>query len=155
MALISHLSPERILPDFAADDTTAAITKLVAHLVESGNLDPSLAPSTIAALLLREEESSTGIGGGVAIPHCFVEGIEQTQAVFARSVGGVDFCATDCSPVHFIFLFVVPKDQHRTHLKTLASVAKILNSAGVRTRLSEAETAREILDVLDQRAKVA
>src|SRR3712207_8270873 len=80
---------------------------------------------------------STGIGFGIAIPHASSDRIEQVVACFGRSSKGIEFDALDNAPVKFVVLFVVPKNQFQTHLRTLASIAKFLNDRGTRESLAQ------------------
>lgn len=73
-------------------------------------------------------------------------------ASFGRSSEGIDFCSIDNNPVHFAVLFLVPREQYNLHLKTLAAIAKILNSGEIRNQLSDATSEERILDVLSQRS---
>ncbi|MEX2579960.1 MAG: PTS sugar transporter subunit IIA [Verrucomicrobiales bacterium] len=152
MTLAELLTPDRVIADMQSDELWPAIAELVEHLVNDDALTETQKDTALAALKAREEQRSTGIGGGIAIPHCFLPGIEEVIAVFARSRKGVDFCALDRAPVHFIVLFLVPEAQYTLHLKTLAAIAKILNSAETRKRLSEAENNQAITAVLSEKA---
>jgi len=62
---------------------------------------------------------------------------------------GIEFESLDNAPVKFIVLFVVPKDQFQTHLRTLAAIAKFLNDRSVRERLGTARDAKEILAIFE------
>lgn len=138
-----------------SDEHWPAIVELVEHLVAEGSLAPEQREPALEALKSREDQRSTGIGGGIAIPHSFLPGIDDVITVFGRSTPGIEFGAVDRAPVHFIVLFLVPEAQHTLHLKTLAAVAKILNSADTRNRLGEAKGEEEILDILFQRPAAA
>ena len=92
---------------------------------------------------------STGIGFGIAIPHASSDRVTQVIAAFGRSSKGIEFDALDNAPVRFIVLFVVPKDQFQTHLRTLAAIAKFLNDRSVRERLGAAATSEEILQIFE------
>ena len=129
-----------------------AIEELVNHLVACGELDESLREAALTALRKREDQRSTGIGGGIAIPHCFISELDDVVAIFGRSTEGIDFCALDRAPVHFIVLFLVPEAQYTLHLKTLAAIAKILNSAETRSRLADAEGEEELIEILTLKA---
>ncbi len=152
MTLASLLSSDRVIPEMQSEEQFPAIDELVGHLVAGNFLAESKKETVLRALYDREEQRSTGIGGGIAIPHCFLDDIDEVVAVFGRSTKGIDFCALDCAPVHFVLLFIVPKSQYTLHLKTLAAIAKILNSAETRNKLSAAETAPEILEILWQKS---
>lgn len=155
MTLAELLTPERIIPDLAADSQLEAIGEMVGHLVSIGDLSEEQRSPALSALKAREEQRSTGIGGGVAIPHAFLPGLENVVAVFARSEEGVEFCALDRALVHFVVCFIVPEAEHGLHLKTLAAIAKTLNSADTRNRLAGAQSTGEILEIFGQRAAAA
>ena len=148
MTLADLLRPGRVIPEMRSDEQLPAIAELVAHLVEAGDLPASREADAYKALRLREEQRSTGIGGGVAIPHSFLADLDEVVAVFGRSTKGIDFCAVDRAPVHYVVLFLVPESQHALHLKTLAAIAKSLNSAETRSRLAEAENTEQLLEIL-------
>ena len=95
---------------------------------------------------------STGIGFGIAIPHCSSDRINDVVAAFGRSSQGIEFDALDNAPVKFVVLFVVPKNQFQTHLRTLASIAKFLNDRSVREELAGAPSAEAILAIFRDRA---
>lgn len=151
MTLAQLLTPERVISDMQAIEHWPAILELVDRLVENGDLAESGQESLLLALREREDKCSTGIGSGLAIPHVFSEYIDEVIAVFGRSKEGIDFCALDSNPVNFIVLFVVPKEQHNTHLRTLAAIARTLNPGAIRRQLAEAADAGEILAVLEGR----
>ncbi|NNE92743.1 MAG: PTS sugar transporter subunit IIA [Verrucomicrobiales bacterium] len=155
MTLASLLSPDRVIPDLEATDHWPTIVELVEHLVEGNHFPEHAKDDLLVALRNREDQRSTGIGGGIAIPHCFSDAIDEVVTIFGRSEAGVDFSAVDRALVHYIVLFIVPAQQHGTHLKTLAAIAKILNSAEVRNQLSEAENSAEIMEVLGSPAAAA
>ena len=77
-----------------------------------------------------------------------MDDIDEVIAVFGRSIEGIDFCALDNAPVHYTVLFVVPRSQYTLHLKTLAAIAKKLNSGDVRNNLAEATSEEGIIKIL-------
>ena len=95
---------------------------------------------------------STGIGFGIAIPHASSNCVSEVVAAFGRSSTGIEFDSLDNSPVRFIVLFVVPKDQFQVHLRTLAAIAKFLNDKTIREQLAKAESSEEILSIFDNKA---
>ena len=151
MTLASLLSEDLIIPELAATDRWQALQEIVTRLVVEGHLDPAYQDEAIAALRHREETMSTGIGFGIAIPHASCDAVKEVTACFARSKDGVDFESLDGKPVHFIVLFLVPKDQFQTHLRTLAAIAKFLNDPAVRTELAAAPDAAAILQVFEKK----
>ncbi len=152
MKLASLLSPDQIVLDMRSEEHMPAIFELVDHLIENGKLPSVLREEVVASLEAREEQVSTGIGYGVAIPHAFSENLNTVAAVFGRSVKGIDFEALDNSPVHFVVLFIVPKKDYHLHLQTLAAIAKMFTNCEIRRQLSEAESRSAILDILAGKA---
>jgi mannitol/fructose-specific phosphotransferase system IIA component (Ntr-type) len=151
MSLASLLSAEQIIPEMKATERWAAIVELIDLLVSLGKMKGDCRDSILASLKQREETMSTGIGFGIAIPHCSSDRIDDVVAAFGRSSAGIDFDALDNAPVKFVVLFVVPKNQFQTHLRTLASIAKFLNDRSVRESLASAKSAEEILAIFRDR----
>lgn len=148
MNLAKLLEAERIVLDMKATGHWSAITELVYHLVACGKLPESQQQEALDALKAREQQVSTGIGSGVAIPHAFSDELEEVVAIFGRSKQGIDFEAIDNAPVHFIILFIVPRKNYHEHLRTLAAIAKLFTNCEVRRALGEAKTRNEILSIL-------
>jgi PTS system nitrogen regulatory IIA component len=149
MTLGNLLTVDQIIPDMKATERWSAIVELVDLLVERGKIKPADCDTVLAALRAREETMSTGIGFGIAIPHASSDRVNEVVAAFGRSSPGIEFDSLDNAPVKFIVLFVVPKDQFQTHLRTLAAIAKFLNDRTVRERLGAAPSAQEILDIFN------
>ena len=132
-------------------DHCGAIQELVEHLDKRHMLCEENKEDVLASLQAREDQISTGIGSGVAIPHAFSEKIDKVIAVFGRSKEGIDFEALDHAPVNFVLLFVVPKKDYHMHLQTLAAIAKMFNNCEIRKQLADAETEDEILEIFSSR----
>ncbi len=153
MALADLLSADQIVPEMQATERWAAIVELTDLLVQRGKIPTGDRDTILAALKQREETMSTGIGFGIAIPHCSADCLQNVVAAFGRSSQGIEFDALDNAPVKFVVLFVVPKNQFQTHLRTLASIAKFLNDRAVREQLAEAKSAQAILEIFRARAQ--
>ena len=151
MKLAKLLTADQIILDVKAVAHWPAITELVDHLVETRRLPLAHREEILSALKAREDQVSTGIGSGVAIPHTFSDDIEDVVAVFGRSKEGIDFEAIDNAPVHLIILFIVPRKDYHLHLRTLAAIAKMFTNCEVRRQLVKAETRDEILAILDSK----
>jgi mannitol/fructose-specific phosphotransferase system IIA component (Ntr-type) len=149
MKLATLLTPEHVLLDMRAEEHWPAIAELVAHLAEVERFDPALTAEVSDSLRAREDQVSTGIGSGVAIPHAFSDRLERVVAVFGRSNKGIDFEAIDNAPVRFVVLFIVPRKQYHLHLQTLAAIAKLLTNCEIRRQLGDAVSRDEVLAVLN------
>lgn len=147
MKLASILTKEKILLGMKADERWLAIEELIDHLDKRDLLGGENREDILKSLHVREEQTSTGIGSGVAIPHAFSEKLSEVIAVFGRSDKGINFDAIDNAPVKFILLFVVPKKDYHLHLHALSAIAKMFNNCEIRQNLSEAQDAEEILEI--------
>ncbi len=92
-------------------------------------------------LMERELSMSTGIGMGVAVPHCSSEHVRDVMAYMALVRSGIDFQAIDDEPVKIIILLLMPKNKFEKHIKTLASVARIFNNTEFRNKILSAKDA--------------
>lgn len=147
------LSADQIIPEMTATERWPAIVELIDLLVALEKIKTPDRESILASLKQREETMSTGIGFGIAIPHCSSDRLNEVVAAFGRSSGGIEFDALDNAPVKFVVLFIVPKNQFQTHLRTLASIAKFLNDRSIREHLGKAASREEILSIFREKAK--
>ncbi len=152
MTLANLLSANQIVPQMKATARWDAIGELVDVLVATGKIRPEERELVWESIKQREQTMSTGIGFGIAIPHASSEKVDEVVAAFGRSTVGIEFDSLDEQPVFFIVLFVVPKDQFQTHLRTLAAIAKFLNDKTVRDELGKAADATQILHVFENRS---
>lgn len=119
-----------------------------ANLVCTGKSDLLARLSAIAAenyaldaanvhdgLVERERLGPTGFGGGTAIPHCKVSGIETPVAVFARLAKAVDYDAVDDEPVDLVCALVSPAQDGASHLRALAEISRLFRDEKFRTQL--------------------
>jgi mannitol/fructose-specific phosphotransferase system IIA component (Ntr-type) len=151
MKLAKLLCSDHILLDMEAIEHWPAIVELVGHLVATEQLPPEQEQEMLDAFKAREEQVSTGIGSGVAIPHAFSDHLERVIAVFGRSKIGIDFEALDNAPVHFIVLFIVPRKDYHMHLRTLAAIAKMFTNGEVLRQLGAAVSHEEVLAIFDSK----
>ena len=153
MSLADLLPAEQIIPEMKATERFSAIVELIDLLVAQGKIKTEDRESILASLKKREEEMSTAIGFGIAIPHARSDRIEEVVASFGRSSQGIEFDALDNAPVKFVFLLIVPKNRFQNHLRSLASMAKFLNDRSIRESLAAAKTADEILAIFRERGQ--
>jgi nitrogen PTS system EIIA component len=153
MTLGNILTVEQIVPELRAADRWSAIVELTDLLVGQGKIKSTDRDAVLAALKAREETMSTGIGLGIAIPHASSDRVGEVVAAFGRSSKGIEFDSLDNMPVQFVVLFVSPKDQAQTHLRTLAAIAKFLNDRTVREKLAAAKSPGEILAIFGGEAQ--
>ena len=99
-------------------------------------------------LLERERLGSTGIGGGIAIPHGRMAGLDRPRGLFARLAQPVDFDSIDERPVDIVFLLVAPEGAGADHLKALARVSRLLRDRSLVDKLRATETADALYALL-------
>lgn len=89
----------------------------------------------------REKLGSTGFGGGVAIPHGKIDGLDRVVGLFAKVAQPIEFTAIDGLPVDLVFLLLSPTDAGVEHLKALARVSRRLRDRGFVAKLRGAGSA--------------
>lgn len=122
------------------------ILEQAARLLATGSDEPS-AEQIFERLLERERLGSTGLAGGVALPHARMPGISDSRGAFLRLAEAVDFDALDGQPVDLVFALLVPEEANEEHLQLLAKLAGMFNEETLRNRLREAE-AEEAMTIL-------
>ncbi|MCP4385852.1 MAG: PTS IIA-like nitrogen regulatory protein PtsN [Hyphomicrobiales bacterium] len=103
-------------------------------------------------LLQREKLGSTGVGGGVAIPHGKLPGLERIFGLFARLPKPIDFEALDDQPVDLVFLLLAPEGAGADHLKALARIARHLRQGNVAEKLRASTDRAALHAVLTEEA---
>ena len=93
------------------------------------------ARSVVEALQERENLGPTGVGGGIALPHARLEGVESVTGLFIRAERPFDFDAVDRKPVDLVFALLAPEDAGVEHLKALAAVSRKMRDAGLCAKL--------------------
>jgi PTS system fructose-specific IIC component len=96
----------------------------------------------------RERKASTGIGGGVAIPHVRTMQAKEFVICFARSAAGVEFAAVDGQPVHLLFGVVAPPYDDKLYLEVYREVGELLSMEEWRGKLMAAATEHEVIKVI-------
>lgn len=148
MTLGDFLKPENIIADLDVQDRWQAINKLVDNLVETGRVKRENRDAIYKAIEKRELDLSTGIGLGIGMPHSSTELVDEVVGVFARAPQGIDFQALDNQPVNVVTLFLVPKGLFKTHLTTLASIARVMKNKDFREAVDKASSSAEIYEAI-------
>lgn len=138
-------SKNRVTFDLQATDKLGVLEELIALLVADGKVSDPV--KFKEAVLKREEEFSTGIGMGIAIPHGKSDAVLEPAMVFGKSHHGVDYESMDDLPAHLFFLIAVPMESSDLHLKALSEISRNLMHKEVREKLMEATTFEAFIDV--------
>ncbi|GLG89615.1 fructose-specific PTS transporter subunit EIIC [Sellimonas catena] len=99
---------------------------------------------------LREEESTTGVGGGIAIPHGKCDAVEKPGLAAMVIKDGVDFDSLDGEPVNLIFLIAAPNTKDNIHLDVLSKLSILLMDEQFSENLKKASTPEEFLQIIDE-----
>ncbi|KZS44418.1 PTS fructose transporter subunit IIC [Paenibacillus glucanolyticus] len=147
MRITDLMIQDTMIMDLKAVTKEAAIDELIASLAASGRInDPVLFKEMI---LKREAESSTGIGGGIAMPHAKTKAVNQPTVVFAKSSKGVEFEALDGEAAYVFFMIAAPEGAGNTHLRTLAALSRLLIDAEFIGKLMDTKTPEEVTELFD------
>jgi len=123
------------------------VLELVANLV-AGGADPEMEDRLCDSFNARERLGSTGIGAGIAIPHCRLSECSRPLAVLMTLQKPVDFAAIDDQPVDIVFALVVPDGATDEHLQLLARLAEMFSRAESRAALRAAPNSKELLQAV-------
>ncbi|HPR63997.1 MAG TPA: PTS sugar transporter subunit IIA [Thermoanaerobaculia bacterium] len=151
MKLNQVLEPEHILWNLNARNRNDALKDISSFLESTGMIRDK--KEVYEKLLAREEILSTGIGNGVAIPHCKTGQVDSVKVALARSQNGVDFDAVDKAPAHLFFVVLSPPDQPNPHLQVLARISKILRTPGAIHHFMNASSANQLFEFINQEEK--
>lgn len=148
MRITELLTKETIAMDLSATTKDGAIDELAQQLNQAGKLNHL--DDYIAAIHKREQQSSTGIGEGIAIPHAKVEAVKTPAIAFGKSKAGVDYDSLDMQPAHLFFMIAAPATGAQTHLDALAKLSSVLMDESVRQALLEADSPEEVLAIINK-----
>jgi fructose-specific phosphotransferase system IIA component len=148
MKITDLLSKETIKLNLESESKADVLIELATILENAGKLNDL--DEFLEAVKARENEFSTGIGKGIAIPHAKTDAVKLPSLVFAKSDSGIDFDSADKKDSHLFFLIAVPEKSSNEHLKILSKLSRSLMHDELRESLMNAESKEEILQLLDQ-----
>ncbi|MHC4063828.1 MAG: PTS sugar transporter subunit IIA [Planctomycetota bacterium] len=150
MRLIDFVNTAAVIPELEGTDRNAVIRELVQSLAEHGAVDQGRADGIAQAVILRENQGSTGFGKGVAVPHVKHEAVSKTVATVGRSSHGVDFQALDRAPVYTVVLLLSPKSDPDAHLAAMEKIFRHLREDNFRRFLRQADTREKIAELITE-----
>ena len=141
---------EAIIPELKAKDRNGVIAELVSALYKVGRLGKGKGncEEIIKAVIKRENEASTGMGKGVAVPHVKHEAVKDVVATIGQSSVGIDFSSLDKQPVYSVILIISPVNKPDKHLQVMESIFKHLQEEKFRKFLRQSKEAEEIEELL-------
>ncbi len=148
MRITDLLDKRSIALDAAPASKSEALDQAVALMARSGKLNDEEAYRK--QVYLREEEGTTGIGEGIAIPHGKGKSVIRPGLAAMVVKKGVDFDSLDGEPVHLIFLIAAPDTRDNIHLDVLSKLSVLLMDEEFTAKLKKAATAEEFLEIIDR-----
>jgi len=146
MELREFFNRDLVNLDLQGDNKDDILKELIGLL----GLDEKSQAILFKMLKRRENLGSTGIGRGIAIPHCRSLVVNRLRVAFGRKPQGVDFKAIDGQPVHFFFLIVAPPlEVSNQYLPVLGKIAQFAKEPNVIGRLAEIDSPEQFLEMLE------
>lgn len=149
MRLVDFVVKDSLVPDLKAETKEQAVRILVNSLVESGRVQAPEFENIVRAILKRETLGTTGIGGGVAIPHARHTSVERLIGTIGIVPDGLGFDSKDGKPVHVIVLIISPHDRPGDHLRALENVSSALRREDFVNQLKKCTTREQLENLLD------
>lgn len=148
MKIRDLLAPESIDLNGSAAGKKEVLDQMVALMAKSGKIND--VETYRKGVYAREEESTTGIGEGIAIPHCKSDAVSKPGLAAMVLKDGVDFDALDGEKVHLIFLIAAPNTEDNVHLDVLSKLSVLLMDENFTNSLKSATSVGEFLAVIDK-----
>ena len=127
MDLDDIITTDSVIPRLKASSKKQVLQELARKASEISGLEER---EVFDVLLERERLGTTGVGGGIAIPHGKLAALDRLRGVFARADRAIDFDSIDGRPVDLIFLLLAPEGAGADHLKALARISRLLRDSG-------------------------
>lgn len=138
-------SPDAVHYRLKANSKKTLLQKLSESLAEATGLE---ARDIFDRLTEREKLGSTGMGGGIAIPHARMENLDRVYTIFATMDEGVDFESIDEQPVDLVFVLLAPQEAGADHLQALAAASRLLRTADFCMRVRGASSVDAVESLL-------
>jgi nitrogen PTS system EIIA component len=148
MKILDVLQKDGILADLKSRDKKGILEELATPLAGIAKIPRD---NLVKVLMERERLGSTGIGGGIGIPHGKLKNLDSLALGFGLSKKGVDFESMDGRPTHIFFLLVTPESSTGLHLKLLARISRLLKNDIFKEKLMNAGNRDEIYEAIKEK----
>lgn len=148
MNLSDFMVADAIVPELKAQNRDDAIRELVEALANAAKIDTGQIDEICQKLVERENQGSTGIGKGIAVPHIKHPSVTEIVGTVGCSRKGIDFISLDQAPVYSVLLLISPPNDPDKHLEAMESLFAHLQRDMFRKFLRQAETTDAVLDLL-------
>jgi len=148
MYIIDYLKPEGISIKAKGKNKKGIISNLLKQAAENDILSNENIDEIYSAVMAREQQSSTGIGNGIAIPHCKIDIVSHGIILAATTPTGIKYNSIDNKPVNILFLFLFPGNENKEYLQVLAKAARLFSDEIIRNKLILSNTSEEFREVI-------
>ncbi|MHC4500028.1 MAG: PTS sugar transporter subunit IIA [Planctomycetota bacterium] len=150
MKFVDFVCFEAIILGLNAADRDGVIAELAAALDQAGQIPRGKRREIINAVIERENEASTGLGKGIAVPHVKYKAVKKTVAAIGQSSAGIDFSSLDKQPVYSVILLLSPVDEPDKHLQAMENIFRHLQQDKFRRFLRQSRTVEDVKDLLQE-----
>ena len=147
MTLADLIARDAVIPSLKAKSKKHVLEDLATR---AARLEELPGRDVFEALLQRERLGSTGVGRGIAIPHCRLAAIGRIACIFARLEEPIPFDALDGEPVDLVFLLLAPENAGADHLKALARLSRLMREPKTIQQLRAAKDQASLYAILAQ-----
>lgn len=148
MSIADLISPQTVKAPLEGTTKDEIIRELLTILKEAGRIEDL--EEAFRVVRAREDQGSTGLGDGIAIPHAKTEQVSRLTLALGVAPDGAEFDALDGQPTHLFFLLLAPPGQSGPHLEALAEVGKMAQSGSFMRLLKSARTREEVLELFEE-----
>ena len=153
MKLSDLLTEQLVLPSLQGTDISSVLQEFAQAIKTAGRFSDS--EVVFQKLLDREKQESTGIGKGVAIPHCKIEDLPGVILAVGYSDNGVNFRSIDGQLTNFFFVVISPANASVLHLRVLAALSRLLRSQTFLSALQQRPGKKELIDLIKKEEESA
>ncbi|WP_240409799.1 PTS fructose transporter subunit IIABC [Lactobacillus iners] len=149
MKIEELLNPKLAILNLQANDKDSAIREMADMMADQGIVNNE--EEFIKSIWDRENQTTTGIGDGIAMPHARNKNINKAAVLFAKSENGIDFKSLDGKPVHLFFMIAAPEGADNAHLQALAKLSSLLIDPEFVNELKKATSGEEVISLFKQK----
>lgn len=147
MKIWKYLSPENVFLGLALSSKDRILRYVADACQHTGIVQNS--ESIYQGLVLRENMMSTGVGGGIALPHTTCADVEEAAVILIRLAGAVDFEAIDNLPVDIVLALIIPESNRSLHLRILAGISRLCKNADFLNAVRTETDAKKLRDAIE------
>jgi len=141
--IIDYLKPEGIQIKAEGKNKKIIISNLLKQAADSHIIPDEKVDALFSAVMDREQQSTTGIGNGIAIPHCKTDLVSHGIILAATMPSGIKYNSIDNKAVNILFLFIFPGNENKEYLQVLAKAARLFSDEHIRNKLVLSESSDE------------